>query len=289
MMQAVWIVGCGDVGMRVAERLQREGREPTGVVRSEQSVERLHVAGLRAMQCDLDTQAPPLEGTVIWLAPPPREGAQEPRLARCLAACPGIDRLLYLSTSGVYGDSGGEWIDESAPIAPKSARGQRRADAERQLAAWRSETGGDYVVIRVPGIYGPGRLPLQRLQEGTPVITADRAPYTNRIHVDDLAAATVCVLRSGESGTAYNVADGNPTTMTDYFLRCAALLELPAPPQLPPEEARAHMSAAMWSFMEESKRLRVDRLRDELGFRWQYPDLASGLPACLPSESTKDV
>lgn len=288
-MESVWIVGCGDLGLRVAKRLQREGLEPTGVVRSRQSLERLEAAGVRALQCDLDTHSAPLEGTVIWLAPPPREGSEEPRLARCLKAGPAIHRLLYLSTSGVYGDCGGEWIDESAPIAPKSARAQRRADAERQLAAWRTETGGDYVVIRVPGIYGPGRLPEARLRDGTPVIEADAAPYTNRIHVDDLASATLCVLRHGESGQAYNVADGNPTTMTDYFLRCAALLDLPPPPQLPPEEARTHMSAAMWSFMEESKRLRVDRLRDALGFQWQYPDLASGLPACLSSEIAKDA
>ncbi|MHA7834258.1 MAG: SDR family oxidoreductase [Algiphilus sp.] len=286
MVESVWIVGCGDVGLRVAKRLQREGREPTGVVRSQQSLERLEAVGVRALQCDLDTQALSLDGTVIWLAPPPREGSEEPRLARCLQASPAIGRLLYLSTSGVYGDCDGGWIDESAPIAPKSARAQRRADAEHQLAAWRRATGGDYVVIRVPGIYGPGRLPESRLRDGTPVIAADAAPYTNRIHVDDLAAATLQVLRLGKSGEAYNVADGNPTTMTDYFLRCAALLGLPAPPQLPPEEARKHMSAAMWSFMEESKRLRVDRLRDELGFQWQYPDLASGLPACLSSESS---
>ncbi len=288
-MESVWIVGCGDVGLRVAKRLQQEGLEPTGVVRSRQSLERLEAAGVRALQCDLDTQSAPLKGTVIWLAPPPREGRTEPRLARCLHAGSAIRRLLYLSTSGVYGDCGGEWIDESAPIAPKSARAQRRADAEHQLAAWRSATGGDYVVIRVPGIYGPGRLPEARLRDGTPVIAADAAPYTNRIHVEDLAAATLCVLRHGETGQAYNVADGNPTTMTDYFLRCAALLGLPAPPQLPPEEARTHMSAAMWSFMEESKRLRVDRLRDALGFQWQYPDLASGLPACLSSEIAKDA
>ena len=289
MVESVWIVGCGDLGLRVAKRLQQEGLEPTGVVRSRQSLERLEAAGVRALQCDLDTQSAPLKGTVIWLAPPPREGSTEPRLARCLHAGSAIRRLLYLSTSGVYGDCGGEWIDESAPIAPKSARAQRRADAEHQLAAWRSATGGDYVVIRVPGIYGPGRLPEARLRDGTPVIAADAAPYTNRIHVDDLAAATLCVLRRGETGQAYNVADGNPTTMTDYFLRCAALLGLPAPPQLPPEEARTHMSAAMWSFMEESKRLRVDRLRDALGFQWQYPDLASALPACLSSEIAKDA
>lgn len=284
-MRSVWIIGCGDVGLRVAKRLQREGVEPTGVVSSPQSLERLTQAGIRAVRCDLDKEAPPVEGQVIWLAPPPRDGDREPRLARCLAMHPRITRLLYLSTSGVYGDCGGAWIDESAPIAPKAARARRRADAEQQLARWHTETGGDHVVIRVPGIYGPGRLPEARLRDGTPMIAADAAPYTNRIHVDDLAAAVLHVLEHGEAGSAYNVADGNPTTMTDYFTRCAALLGLSAPPALPPSEARKHMSAAMWSFMEESKRLRVDRLRDELGFRWQYPDLNTGLPASLSPSS----
>ena len=281
MESRIWIVGCGDIGLRIAQRLQREGEEPTGVVRSPQSAERLRAAGIAAHCCDLDHEAPPATGTVLWLAPPPREGRTDPRIARFVAARPSAARMIYLSTSGVYGDCDGAWIDEDAPMRPKTARAERRVDAERVLAAWAGDAGIDLRVLRVPGIYGPGRLPEARLRAGTPTIAPAQSPFTNRIHADDLAAATLAVLARGRAGRAYNIADGNPTTMADYFKRCARLLGLPEPPALPPEEARAGMSAAMWSFMEESKRLRVDRLRDEIGFRWQYPDLESGLRSCL--------
>lgn len=251
------------------------------MVRSPPSAQALAKDGIDARCIDLDAAAPMADGTVLWLAPPPPEGDADTRLARFLAQAPALTRLLYLSTSGVYGDCEGRWIDETAPMQPKSARGRRRADAEAQLQAWRARTGGDFVTLRVPGIYGPGRLPIARLQAGTPVLDPAQAPWTNRIHADDLAAAALCVLERGAAGAAYNIADGNPSTMADYFWRCADLLDLPRPPALPPEAARQQMSAQMWSFMEESKRLRVDRLRDDLGFRWQYPDLESGLPACL--------
>lgn len=280
-METIWIVGCGDIGLRVASGLQREGREPTGVVRSAQSAEGLRAAGVAAVAADLDAGLPALEGTVLWLAPPPREGDSDARIARFCAAEPAVRRLVYLSTSGVYGDCGGQWIDEEAPLRPKSARGRRRMDAEQRLRRWAEASRAKLSILRVPGIYGPGRLPEARLREGTPVLLPEEAPWTNRIHADDLAAAIITVLDRGRAGGAYNTADGNPTTMTDYFRRCARLLGLPEPPALPAAEAREHMSAAMWSFMEESKRLRVDRLRDELGFDWRYPDLEAGLPACL--------
>lgn len=280
-MDTIWIIGCGDIGQRVALLLRQQGREATGVVRSAQSAARLRAAGVDAMCADLDRELPPLAGTVLWLAPPPREGGSDARVARFVAASPPVTRVVYLSTSGVYGDCGGAWIDESAPLRPRSARARRRADAEQRLGAWAAAGGVPLSILRVPGIYGPGRLPEARLREGTPVLLPEEAPWTNRIHADDLAAAALAVLDAGKAGAAYNIADGRPTTMTDYFCRCARLLGLPEPPALPAAEARQHLSAAMWSFMEESKRLRVDRLREELGFVWRYPDLDSGLPACL--------
>lgn len=279
-------MGCGDIGERIAGRLQRQGVEPTGVVRSAQSAARLRQSGIAAVVTDLDDEPPPVAGTVIWLAPPPRDGDRDTRLRRFCAAARPVSQLLYLSTSAVYGDCGGAWIDEEAPLQPGNARGRRRVDAERALLEWARQHTADLRILRVPGIYGPGRLPRRRLQEGLPLIRREECPYTNRIHADDLAAAAIAVLERGAPGRAYNIADGHPTTMTDYFLRCAALLGLPQPPQVPLADARRQMSDAMWSFMEESKRLRVDRLRDEIGFKWQYPDLDSGLPATLAAEHT---
>jgi nucleoside-diphosphate-sugar epimerase len=191
-----------------------------------------------------------------------------------------VQGLLYVSTSGVYGDCQGRWIDEAECLKPQSDRGRRRLAAELHLRAWSARTGGKSVTLRVPGIYGPGRLPEERLRKGLPILRAEDAPYTNRIHADDLADAALLALGKGAAGAAYNVSDGAPTSMTDYFLQCAALLGLPVPPQVPLDEARATLSPMLLSFFEESKRLRCDRLR-ALGWAPRYVSLAAGLSSCV--------
>ena len=273
------IVGCGDVGLRVAYALRALNREVTGVVRSEQSAAALCATGAGAALHDLDseigfiTDAP----LIFYFAPPPLGGNTDPRLRKFLPSLKAQQRVVYISTSGVYGDCAGRWIDENEPLKPLSERAHRRLDAERALAQW----GGDHVILRVPGIYGPGRLPLERLQKNLPVIRESESPFTNRIHADDLAQAALHAAVHGKSGAAYNVSDGHPTTMCDYFTRCAALLQLPPPPQVSVEEARHVFTPAMWSFMEESKRLVTTRLRDELHFTPRHLDLASGLLSCI--------
>jgi len=281
-MQAL-IVGCGDIGQRVATRLRAMGREVTAIVRSLPAAEALRAQGLQVQQADLD-QAPPAVRAplVFWFAPPPLQGDTDPRLRRWLAAQPAAPaRLVYISTSGVYGDCGGRWIDEDEPLRPLSARGRRRLDAETALREDAARRGGHHVILRVPGIYGPGRLPRERLQQGLPVVREAESPWTNRIHAEDLAAAALHAAAWGRPGAAYHVADGHPTTMCDYFSRCAQLLGLPPPPQVSLEEAKQRLTPAMWSFMEESKRLRTERLRQELHYTPRYPDLERGLPACL--------
>ncbi|MGH8460396.1 MAG: SDR family oxidoreductase [Stenotrophobium sp.] len=273
------IVGCGDIGLRVAARLRALRSEVTGVVRSDQSAVALRDAAVTTLITDLDACAAlPAAPLVFYFAPPASLGETDPRLRRMLAQWPvhGM-RIVYISTSGVYGDCGGRWITEDEPLQPLSARARRRLDAERALAAW----GGDHVILRVPGIYGPGRLPRERLKKGLPVICEAESPWTNRIHADDLAEAALHAAVHGRNGAAYNVSDGHPTTMCDYFTRCARLLGLPLPPQVTLAEARRVFTPAMWSFMEESKRLRNRRMIEELGFAPRYPDLERGLPACL--------
>lgn len=282
---AALIIGCGDIGLRVARRLRALGREVTGVVQSGQSAQSLSGHGIAAAAVDLDggSLALPAAALLFYFAPPPGAGIADPRLRRTLRALGGgATRIVYISTSGVYGDCGGRWIDEDEPPRPVSDRARRRLDAERALAEW----GGDHVILRVPGIYGPGRLPAARLRQGLPVVCAAESPYSNRIHADDLAAAALHAAARGRRGAAYNISDGQPTTMADYFTRCAALLGLPAPPQVTLAEARRVFTPAMWSFMEESKRLRNRRMVDELGFAPRYPDLAAGLPSCLAGESS---
>ena len=227
---------------------------------------------------DRDTALPISASLIFYFAPPPGSGATDPRLRRVLASLARSTRVVYISTSGVYGDCAGRWIDEDEPLKPMSERAHRRLDAERALTEW----GGDFVILRVPGIYGPGRLPLERLRKNLPVVRESESPYTNRIHADDLADAALKAAEHGITGAAYNISDGNPTTMCDYFNRCAALLDLPPPSQISLAEARTVFTPAMWSFMEESKRLVTTRLREQLHFMPRYATLEQGLPACLP-------
>jgi len=280
-MQAL-IVGCGDIGQRIAARLLAQGIAVTGIVQSTASTEGLRAAGIAALQCDLD-QADlqwPAADAIYWCAPPPTQGTDDPRLATALhTLTPPSQGFLYVSTSGVYGDCQGRWIDEAEPLKPQSARGQRRLAAELHLRAWAARTGTKTITLRVPGIYGPGRMPIERLQKALPIVNADESPWTNRIHADDLADAAVLALSKGGAGAAYHVSDGAPTTMADYFLRCAARLGLPPPPQVTMAEARVQLSPALLSFMEESKRLRTTALQ-ALGWQPRYPDLAAGLAHC---------
>ncbi len=282
----IFIVGCGDIGCRVA-RLEQAGGAEVGALARPGSVARLAASGIATVAGDLDQPAslaglPAGIGTLYYFAPPPPTGGDDPRLRACLAALPQPpERLVYISTSGVYGDCGGAWIDESAPLHPKTDRGRRRLAAERLLAEWSARVGTAVVVLRVPGIYGPGRLPVERVRQGLPVVAEDDAPYTNRIHADDLATACWAAARRGAPGQAYNISDGHPTTMTDYFWRIADLYGLPRPPALPMAEARRVLTPSMLSFLEESKRLDNRRMREALGVELRYPDLEHGLPASL--------
>ncbi|MES0873221.1 SDR family oxidoreductase [Sinimarinibacterium thermocellulolyticum] len=275
------IAGCGDIGLRVARRLRAAGGEVTAILRDPQKRAPLDAIGAAVRIDDLDRPTDAGDWPwLFWFAPPPPEGEIDARLRGWLAAQRGrIGRVVYISTSAVYGDCDGRWIDEDEPLKPQSARGRRRLDAEKVLANWCRATGAQHVILRVPGIYGPGRWPLQRLSAGLPVLRAEDAPYSNRVHADDLAAAAVLAAARGVDGHAYNIADGEPTTMTDYFTQVARRFGLPEPPVVDRAEARRVFTPAMWSFMEESKRLRIERARTELGFAPRYPNLAAGLAA----------
>lgn len=283
------IIGCGDVGCRVGALLRARGTAVIGVTRFQAGCERIQAADLVPWRLDLDGELPrrlePAHGALVfYFAPPPRTGDDDPRLEaflRALGSRTRPARLVYISTSGVYGDCGGAWVDESQPLAPGTLRAKRRVAAEELLWNWSRERGVDLVVLRVPGIYGPGRLPVERLRRGLPVICDSQAPFSNRIHADDLAAAALLVADRTAAGGVYNVADGHPTTMTDYFNRVADLMELPRPRQISLEEARKQLSPAMLSFLNESRRLDCRRLFADLGFVARYPDLATGLPSCV--------
>lgn len=284
---SVMIVGCGDIGRRVAQLEQADDRPVAALTRSAAGADVLAAYGIEPVRGDLDSPAslvPPAcaLATLYYFAPPPPHGTEDPRLQCWLRAQTVLPaRLVYISTSGVYGDAGGAWIDEDWPVAPKTARGQRRLAAETILRRWQADTGVPVILLRVPGIYGPGRLPAERVRQGIPVLLPEESPYSNRIHADDLAAACFAAARQGQPGRVYHISDGQPTTMTDYFWRIADLHGLPRPPAITLAEARRVLSPAMLSFLEESKRLDNRRMCEELGVQLRYPDLAAGLPACL--------
>lgn len=281
------IVGCGYIGRRVAQRLSGEKYRVTGCVRSATGAAALMDAGITALQADLDRGVPhSLPGgfeDVFYFAPPPRDGDTDTRMASFLQALDAgsVRRIVYISTSAVYGDCQGAWIDESQVTEPTTGRGRRRLDAEQQLTAWCDRHGVQWTILRVPGIYGPGKLPLARLEKGLPVLREADAPYTNRIHGDDLAMICVAAMQADSCNTVYNVSDGHPSNMTDYFFRVADAAGVPRPPVVTRAEAEAVLSSGMLSFLADSRRMKNDRLLKELGVTLQYPDLEAGLASCF--------
>lgn len=281
--QNVWIMGCGDIGRRVGRLYQNEGVKAIGWVRGEESLRLGLEQGLAMRKGDVDQGSFfPIfaldEALVYWFMPPPPQGETDDRLRRFLK---GVDaapkRVVLISTTGVYGDCGGRWIDESEPLKPVAARARRRVDAEATVQAWAARFGGETVILRVPGIYAPDRLPLERLRGGEPVLREEEAPWANRIHADDLAMVCKRAMEAAPAGTIYNAVDGSPSTMTAYFNQVADYAGLPRPPQVSRAEAPAMMSAGMLSYLQESRRIRNDKLLTELEIRLQYPSLAAGL------------
>jgi nucleoside-diphosphate-sugar epimerase len=194
--------------------------------------------------------------------------------------------VVYISTTGVYGDCGGAWVDETWPARPAVDRARRRWDAEQTLSRWSRHTGCELVVLRVAGIYGPGRLPLERIRQAVPMVREAESPYSNRIHVDDLATVCMAAMERGQPGAVYNACDGSPSTMTDYFLAVADAAGLPPPPLIPLAEAAGQISEAMLSYLAESRRLSNRRQSEDLGVVLRYPTLAQGLRAVCESEGT---
>lgn len=281
-MKLIFIVGCGDIGLRVARLWQGRGVAVQALARSDAAAARLTSAGITPVSGDLDVPATlvtlPLNGaTVYYFAPPPAQGETDPRMRAFTAAGLRPDRVVYISTSGVYGDRGGAWVDEDTPPMPGTERARRRLDAETALRTWGRQSGVRVNILRVGGIYGPGRWPLERLQAGTPVLREEECGYTNRIHADDLAAICVAAADRGGADRIYNVSDGGNGTMTQYFYAVADRFGLPRPPALTLAQAMQQLSPAMLSYLTESRRMDNRRLLQELGVTLRYPDLRQGL------------
>ncbi len=275
------IVGCGDVGMRLVPLLRRHFRVFATTSQPERRAE-LRALGAVPLVADLDHPASlrrlaGLARYVVHLAPPPAEGALDRRTRNLTAILPEQGRMVYVSTTGVYGDCGGALFDESRPVAPRNPRATRRVDAEAVLRRWALRAGADLSILRVPGIYGAERLPIKRLQLGTPALLASEDVYTNHIHADDLAMIIVSALFRGLPNRIYHAVDDSDMKMAEYFDAVADAFGMQRPPRLPRAELQQVITPALLSFMSESRRLSNGRIKRELGVRLRYPTVAGML------------
>jgi nucleoside-diphosphate-sugar epimerase len=292
-MRRLLIIGCGDVGLRLAKVLRGRWRI-YALTHSQNRYSTLRAQGVMPVSGDLDRpetlqRIAGLAQDVVHLAPPPGSGARDTRtnnLIRALAKGGSLpQRLVYISTSGVYGDCGGDVIDETRRARPFSDRAKRRLDAEQQLRGWGAENGVQVSILRVPGIYSAGRLPIARLKAGIPALVPERDPYTNHIHADDLARAVLAALTRGRGGRAYNASDDCWMKMGEYFDMVAEQFNLPHPPRVSWEAAQTELPENLLSFMRESRRLANGRLKKELRVRLRYPSAQQGVVAAW--EATK--
>jgi nucleoside-diphosphate-sugar epimerase len=270
-MKTLLIAGFGDIARRATPQLEtRYALRPLS----------------RRHGCDLDRQqtlaALPPADAVLHCAPPPSAGAEDTRTAHLLSALAkgGIlpARFVYVSTSGVYGDCRGAYVDESRAVQPQTDRARRRVDAERRLALWCSERRVPLVILRVPGIYAADRLPLERLRAGTPVLRAEDDVYTNHIHAEDLAAIVVRALEDTAPAGTYNASDDSEIHMGDWFDLVAARAGLLRPTRIARAQAAGRISPELLSFMGESRRLVNRRMKEGLGVRLRYPTVFDGVP-----------
>lgn len=292
-MRNLLIIGCGDVALRAIPLLARRYRL-FALVRNPLNLAKLRALNVMPLVGDLDDRASlarlsGLADAVLHFAPPansaprPESGqgmfsATDMRTCNLLSALSQgrlPTRMVYISTSGVYGDCAGEWVSETHRLNATSARAQRRVDAEQQVLHWAKSNRVNASILRVPGIYAAERLPLSRLQQGTPGIIASEDSYTNHIHADDLARISVAALRYGKPGRVYNASDDSQLKMCDYFDAVADAHALPRMARLPRAAVKQMVSPLLWSFMSESRRMINTRMKQELKVKLHYPQVQS--------------
>ena len=287
------IAGCGDVVSRALPWLLQRFRVFVLCRRAEQ-VDHLRAVGAVPILADLDHPATlarlaGLGAALIHSAPPDASGEVDLRTRKLLNALqkrPGRSSktpiltypprpAVYISTTGVYGNAAGQWLDESSGAHPDSARARRRASAERQLRQWGRRTGRPVAILRAPGIYAAGRLPTERIARGDPVLRQEEDSWSNHIHADDLAHAICIALFRGRPLRTYNIVDDAPSRMGDWFDEVADASNLQRPARITREQAQLQLSPAILSYLSESRRLRNTRLKQELRVRLNWPTTAS--------------
>ena len=295
------VVGAGDIGRRVIG-LMRNRTAVTATTSAPRKRAGLKRLGAAPVLADLDrpgslARLPRDWQILLHCAPPQATGIRDRRTRNLLRALGSTSHraspksatmltrvIVYLSTSGVYGDCAGALVTEARALNPRNPRARRRADAERMLVRMARKCRTRLVILRVPGIYAADRLPLARLKAGTPAIVASEDAYTNHIHAADLADIVVAVMRRARKRAhpqvrIYHASDDSRILMGDYFDLVAGAFGLAPPPRLPRAEIAAAVSPALLSFMRESRRLDNSRLKRELRYRFQFPTVRDGVSA----------
>jgi len=289
-VQRLLIIGCGDIARRALPWLVKHYRV-YAAVRSDARHRELRAMGVTPLRADLDKprtlrRLAGIGNLILHFAPPQESGLQDARTRALLAALSTGKilprRLVYISTSGVYGDCGGAWVSEERPAHPQTPRARRRTDAEARLRRFGCTRRVAVSILRAPGIYAGDRLPLARLKRGLPLLQENEDIYTNHIHADDLAAIARRTLSHGRPGRIYNASDESVLKMGEYFDLIADRFGLPHATRLPRKEVEQRLSPAMLSFMGESRRLTNRRIKRELGVRLKYPNVDSALGGLLP-------
>lgn len=284
-MKRLLIIGCGDVALRVIPLLNK-GYKLFALVRDPAKSAGLRKLGVVPIIGDLDdrhslARISGLADMVLHFAPPPNTGIRDTRTRNLIGALSQARgprsslpaRLVYISTSGVYGDCAGAWVNETRPLHAASSRSQRRVDAEMQLRNWARRNRVHISVLRVPGIYAPDRLPLSRIRQSTPCIIASEDSYTNHIHADDLARISVAALRHGKACRVYHASDDSQLKMGEYFDLVADAYHLPHVPRISRADAQRTLPEMLLSFMNESRRLNNRRMKRELNIKLLYPSV----------------
>jgi len=239
-MQSV-ILGCGDIGRRIVKSLIAQGHNQANIIGFVKSIESVE-------QC--------AELGVIDIAP---------------------EKVVLISTTGVYGDCQGQWVTEKNQTNPETERGQRRLDSEQQWLSWSKKNSVPVVILRVPGIYANSRLPRDRIAARTPVVNPDECGFTNRVHADDLALMCVAAMRKGKPTDVFNATDGTPGKISEYLQEAARILGAEPLPEISLSEAESQLSSGMLSYLNESRKISNEKILDQLNISLRYPDFREGI------------
>lgn len=289
-MQNVFIAGCGYIGTRIAHSFLESGAEVTCMVRSTEHAAQLKSSGFTAIDAALDEpeSLPTLklsDKILFYLVPPPGGGVTDTRARNFIAHISQAERpakIIYMSATSVYSEVDGTVITEESATNPNSAMGKRRLDAENVFLRYGADYNVSVVILRVSGIYGPGRLPLMQISQGQPLLRENESGPSNRIHADDLAAICVKAAEKAVDGDIFNISDGHPSSMTSYFNACADTLKYPRQPQVTRDEARLVMSPLMFSYVNTSRIIDNSKMLRQLDIQLRYKTFSEGLAASVP-------